>query len=83
MYGGAMKRSIHATFDGEVLRPEEPLELEANTRLLVTLEDDGSRESADHQEGPLLRVLALAQELDLPADYAEQLHHYRHGHPKQ
>ena len=29
---------VEATFDGEVLRPDEPIELEPNTRVRVTIE---------------------------------------------
>lgn len=31
---------IHATFDGEVLHPEEPSSLETNKRYLLTVEDE-------------------------------------------
>lgn len=33
-----MSRTIEAVYDGEVLRPEEPLELQANTRVRITIE---------------------------------------------
>jgi hypothetical protein len=40
-----MNRTLQATFDGQVLRPDEPLELQPNTRVRVTIElvDDDER----------------------------------------
>lgn len=72
-----MNRTFHATYDGEVLRPEEPLDLPAHHRYRVTIEDEGDAE--DH---PLLRYLALAQDLGVD-DLAEQHDHYLHGLPKR
>ncbi len=31
-----MSQTVEAVFDGEVLRPTEPLQLEPNTRALIT-----------------------------------------------
>lgn len=33
-----MTKSLHATFDGLVLRPDEPVELALNTRVRITIE---------------------------------------------
>jgi len=33
-----MTTTLTATYDGEVLRPDEPIELEANTRVRITIE---------------------------------------------
>ena len=33
-----MNTILHAVYDGEVLRPEEPVQLEPNTRVRVTVE---------------------------------------------
>ena len=33
-----MTKTLEATYDGEVIRFDEPLELEPNTRLLITIE---------------------------------------------
>lgn len=78
-----MKRTVEAIYDGEVLRPQGPLDAEPNRRYRVTVEDVDPVDVAMDEERPLLRILALARELDLPPDYAAQLHHYLHGHPKQ
>ncbi len=36
-----MATTLYATYDGEVFRPEKPIPLEPNTRVLVTIESDG------------------------------------------
>ncbi|HSN87733.1 MAG TPA: antitoxin AF2212-like protein [Thermoanaerobaculia bacterium] len=33
-----MTKTLEAMFDGEVLRPDEPLEMDPNTRVRITLE---------------------------------------------
>jgi predicted DNA-binding antitoxin AbrB/MazE fold protein len=33
-----MTRTVTATFDGEVLRPDEPVDLEPNTKVRITIE---------------------------------------------
>jgi len=33
-----MSQTVQATFDGQVLKPEQPLELAPNTRVLITIE---------------------------------------------
>ena len=39
MFGGAkLQKTVTAIFDGEVLRPDEPLDLEPNTRVRITIE---------------------------------------------
>ncbi len=41
-----MTRKIKAVFDGETLRPEEPLDLAPNTRVRVTIEKSSPAESS-------------------------------------
>lgn len=77
----SMVRTIRAFYDGEVLRPEEPLDLEPNERYLLTVEGLGV--DAVPSDRPLLRLAQLARPLDLPPDFAKNLHHYLHGHPKE
>ncbi|HEV7797532.1 MAG TPA: antitoxin family protein, partial [Pyrinomonadaceae bacterium] len=38
-----MTKTLEATYDGEVLRPDEPLELDANTRVKITIETQENR----------------------------------------
>lgn len=78
-----MKRTIEVVYDGEVLRPTEPLDLVLNTTYRVTIEGAGL---ADNGPAPAAGVfddlLSLVQPMDLPPDFASQLHHYLHGQPK-
>ena len=45
-----MTTTLEATFDGQVLRPDKPLDLEPNTRVRVTIE---SREKPKTSRGSL------------------------------
>jgi hypothetical protein len=75
-----MARTISVIFDGEVLRPEEPLDLERNRRYEITIEEpaeDGSR-----KPGVLDDILDLAIDFGIP-DFAEQHDHYLYGTPKR
>lgn len=76
-----MGRTLRVVFDGEVFRPTEPVDLPANTAYRVMLEEERAPELED--EPPLLKYLRMAQELDLPADFAEQHDHYLYGTPKR
>jgi hypothetical protein len=79
-----MKRTVNVVFDGEVLRPEEPLDLEPNGCYQVTIEDAADQAKAvGEPPGILGRIAALARDLDLPPDYSEQLDHYLYGTPKR
>jgi predicted DNA-binding antitoxin AbrB/MazE fold protein len=69
------------TFDGEVFRPTEPVNLPPGTEYDVTIHD-GQAATPAH-ERPLLRYLDLVQEVDLPPDFAAQHHHYLYGTPKR
>lgn len=75
-----MKRTVTVVYDGEVLRPEEPLELEPNQRYQVTIEE---RDLAGDELYPLRKYLKYARDLDMPADFAEQHDHYLYGTPKR
>ncbi len=39
-----MTKTLEATFDGETLRPDEPLDLEPNTRVRVTIETTAAQQ---------------------------------------
>ena len=71
-----MTKTLEAVFDGEVLRLIEPLSLEPNTRVRLTLEVD---ESAD--EPTPKSFLQTARELDLggPPDWSENVDDYLYG----
>ena len=70
-----MTRTLHATFDGQVLRPDEPIALAPNTRVLVTIE------APEASEAPAQSFLQIAQSLKLegPADWSARLDEYLYG----
>jgi predicted DNA-binding antitoxin AbrB/MazE fold protein len=64
-----MSRTVEAVFDGEVLRPEEPLELEPNTRVRITIE---AQPDAETSKKSFLRT-ARSLNLDGPPDWSERI----------
>ncbi len=75
-----MKRTVNVVFDGEVLRPDEPLDLEPNRSYQVTIEE---QEVTGDELYPLRKYLKYARDLGMPADFAEQHDHYLYGTPKR
>jgi hypothetical protein len=71
-----MIKTMHATFDGTVLRPEEPLELPPNTRVLITVSAPDKAGATD------VSFLKTAEALNLggPADWSERADEYLY-HP--
>jgi hypothetical protein len=61
---------IHAIFDGEVLRPEEPSSLEANKRYVLTVEDD-SGPNVETSQHILTRLAEMSTDLGV-RDLAER-----------
>ena len=76
-----MALTIRVVFDGEVLRPEEPLDLQPNRRYAVTITEAG--EDVAPAPGILDDLLDLAADFELPSDFAEQHDHYLYGTPKR
>jgi hypothetical protein len=60
-----MTRSFRAVFDGEVLRPEHPIELRRDTTYLITIEgEDLARdEPAGEDADPLTAIGRLAADM--------------------
>jgi hypothetical protein len=67
-----MSETLHATFDGEVLRPDRPVSLEPNTRVRITIE------TAEIEELHATFFLETARGLELggPADGSARLEEY-------
>lgn len=65
-----MSKTIHATYDGQVLRPDEPLDLPPNARVTVTI--NGTPERAPVKPYESLDYLASLN-LDGPADASERV----------
>jgi hypothetical protein len=70
-----MTTTVYATFDGEVLRPDEPVRLAANTRVRVTIETD---EAAEQPTTSFLRT-ARSLHLDGPSDWSARLEDHLYG----
>ncbi len=70
-----MSKTLEAIFDGEVLRPDEPIELEPNTRVRLTIE---SVETPEKQPTSFLQT-ARSLNLEGPSDWSERLDEYLYG----
>jgi len=70
-----MSKTLEAVFDGEVLRPDEPIELEPNTRVRLTIE---SVETPEKQPTSFLQT-ARSLNLEGPSDWSERLDEYLYG----
>ena len=75
-----MPKMLIATFDGEVLRPEEPVDLKPNVRYRLTVD-----EALQEVEGPSAwdTLAQLAGALEGPEDWAAEHDHYLYGTPKR
>jgi predicted DNA-binding antitoxin AbrB/MazE fold protein len=73
--GGNMSRTIEAVFDGEVLRPEEPLELQPNTRVRITIEESTMVKAEPYSFLHTARTLNL----EGPSDWSERVEDYLYG----
>jgi hypothetical protein len=69
--------TLYATFDGHVLRPEEPISLPPNTRVRLLLEPASSEAVA--QEVLSFLSVARSVELEGPPDWAARLEEYLYG----
>jgi len=77
-----MSKILTVTFDGSVLRPDIPLDLEPNKRYVITIvsEDINSSDKA----ADVWNVLEdLTGTVDAPEDWASQHDHYLYGTPKR
>jgi len=71
-----MTRTIQAVFDGEVLRPQEPLDLEPETRVQITIQSLSGRENNGTRS---FLDVAVSLNLDGPSDWSENLEEYLYG----
>lgn len=70
-----MSQTLEAIFDGEVLRPDEPIELEPNTRVRITIEPAPETESKSRS----FLDTALSLKLEGPSDWSEKFDDYLYG----
>jgi len=86
-----MEKILDATFDGEVFRPDEPVDLASNTRVKIIIED----EEKQQEEPKKLKLVEMPKKgkgepyaflkylesvsIDAPPDYASNLDEYLYG----
>ena len=70
-----MVKTIEAMFDGTVFLPAEPIQLEPNTRVRITVETEPP---AAKQVMSFLDT-ACSLNLEGPADWSTNLHRYLYG----
>jgi hypothetical protein len=67
-----MTTTVHATFDGKVFQPDDPLPLPANTRVVLTIT---TPDAVADNPGAFLRT-ARGLALRGPADWSERVDDY-------
>jgi predicted DNA-binding antitoxin AbrB/MazE fold protein len=73
-----MVKTLRAIFDGTVLRPDEPVDLKPNTRVVVTIETEESAPAGEEQDYPLTRIGRLATDMGV-TDLSVRHSEYAHG----
>jgi len=70
-----MTKTLQAVFDGEVLRPDEPLDLKPNTRVRITIDTGAEKKSREQS------FLQAARDLRLegPSDWSSRIEEYLYG----
>ena len=71
-----MDKTIEATFDGEVFRPNEPVDLKPNTKLRLELSVKKSKKSGKPHS---FLDYAMSIDLGLPSDYSANIDDYLYG----
>jgi hypothetical protein len=75
-----MTKTLTATFDGRALLPDTVLNLEPNTRYLVTIQTI----ETPPESGDLWDLLEnLAGTVEAPPDWSDEHDHYLYGTPKR
>lgn len=74
-----MDRTVTAVFDGEVLHPDVPLDLEPNTRYVLIIQTEPVGSAGEDVWDVLER---LAGTVDAPPDWSSEHDHYLYGTPK-
>lgn len=82
--GAEMDLTFEATFDGEVFRPDEPVDLEPNTKVELTVKEPKKLkliEKPKKGKGEPYAFLKYLEsvEIDAPPDYASNLDKYLYG----
>lgn len=73
-------QTIIAVYDGQVLRPEGPLDLDVNARYRVTITPATEETEGDTLWDYLQRI---AGTVEMPPDWPAEHDHYLYGTPKR
>mgnify|MGYP006313448207 CR=1 FL=1 len=74
-----MSKTFHVIYDGKVLRPEGPIDLEPNAHYVATIEHESLSGTHD-----LWNVFGgLTGKVEGPEDWSQEHDHYLYGTPKQ
>lgn len=74
-----MVKTLQAIFDGEVLRPEEPLNIEPNTRVSITIETKGGQLKKPY----VFLETARSLKLEGPSDLSDRIDEYLYPVPSE
>jgi len=78
-----MIKTLHAVFDGRVLRPEEPADLEVNKHYLLSIEPvEKTKEVEDIKNDSAYNISEIAVKTGVH-DLASEHDHYLYGKPKR
>jgi hypothetical protein len=79
-----MTTTMTVLFDGEVLRPEGPVDLEPNTRYTITIQPNLVSNGAKDEAEDLWEFLERhAGSIEAPEDWSLEHDHYLYGTPKK
>ena len=73
-------KTLHAVFDGKVLRPEERVDLEVGTRYVLSVEL--KQKINDIEKDPAFNLSSLAVKTNI-SDLATEHDHYLYGIPRR
>ena len=74
-----MAKTVRAVFDGEVLRPEQPVDLQPNTTYVITIEHEVRvQEEGSEDAYPLTEISRLATDMGV-TDLSVRHSWYAHG----
>ncbi len=75
-----MSKTLTVVFDGDVLRPDSPLDLEPNTRYVITIQ---SIKQPVAQENAWDVLEAMTGTVEAPSDWSSEHDHYLYGTSKR
>ncbi len=76
-----MNKTLRAVFDGKVLRPEGPVDLEPDASYVIII--DHKIETAVEKPTLWDALDELTGTIKAPSDWSEEHDHYIHGVPKR